>query len=150
MLWPHVTTCSKGHVKLRLGAPSQVWWSLALWQWNYVFKLPRDLARPGDSRTVRIYRYESLEVNHLPAKFGGHRHCGRGDVFSLPCYFARSHDQMVTWLYGWGPVMVGHHPAKFGGYRISGSEDMFWFCHVISQTHVSEESWHFTGRSQSR
>ena len=46
--------------------------------------------------------------------------------------------------------MVSHHPAKSGGYRLIGSEDMFWFYHVISQTHVTEESRDFLGRSQSR
>ena len=38
-----------------------------------------------DSRFMSVYRLESLKVSSHSAKFGGHRHCGSGDIFILVC-----------------------------------------------------------------
>ena len=47
-----------------------------------VFNLPHDLARPLDSRAMRLYRWEPLKVTQHPAKFGGNKHCGNGDIMA--------------------------------------------------------------------
>ena len=32
---------------------------------------------------MKRYECEPLTANHLPVKFGEHRHCGSGDMFSI-------------------------------------------------------------------
>lgn len=50
--------------------------------------LSRDLEKPPDRRIMQRYRLEPLMINHNPAKFGDHIHCGSGGVFNLYCYLA--------------------------------------------------------------
>ena len=52
-----------------------------LQNWRYVFNLSRDLGRPRGKKI--IYEQELLQLSHYSAKFGGHRHCGIGDMFLL-------------------------------------------------------------------
>ena len=40
-----------------------------------------ELSRPLNQRVMRFDVWESLMVNHHPAKFGGHRHCTSRDMF---------------------------------------------------------------------
>ena len=49
-------------------------------------------------------KVKPLKVNHHPAKFGGHRLCGSGDIFSLSSDFSRPHGQNITRMYGWEPL----------------------------------------------
>ena len=46
------------------------------------FSLSRDLSRPRDQRVMWFFVGGSM-VSHDPAKFGGHRHCGSGDLMFL-------------------------------------------------------------------
>ena len=50
-----------------------------------------------------------MEVSYHPVRFGGHRHCGRGDIME-----------------------VSYHPVRFGGHRHCG-DIMTLVCHVILQ-----------------
>ena len=43
----------------------------------------RDRAGPHDHRFPSRYGWLLLKVSHHPTKFGGHRHCGSGDVFLM-------------------------------------------------------------------
>ena len=36
--------------------------------------------KPHDKRVMRLYGWELLIEYHNPAKFGGHKHCGSGDI----------------------------------------------------------------------
>ena len=45
-----------------------------------------DLARPRDQNVIWLYRREPIKVSYHPAKFGGHRHCGSGDIMILVCH----------------------------------------------------------------
>ena len=47
---------------------------------NNGFNLSRDLARPRDSRTMRLFRWEHFKLKNQLARFGGHRHCGNADI----------------------------------------------------------------------
>ena len=49
-------------------------------------------------------KVKPLKVNHHPAKFGGYRLCGSGDIFSLSSDFSRPHDQNIMRMYGWEPL----------------------------------------------
>ena len=69
-------------------------------------------------------------VSHHLAKFGGHRHCGSGDLVVLVC-LAKRCDERVKLLYGQKSIKVSYHYAKFGDYGNSGSGDMLLICHVI-------------------
>ena len=119
-----------------------------MWYWRYnAFSLSRDLARPCDQRVEWLYRQDPIEVSFHPAKFGGHRHSGRGNIMVFVCHvtnafslsrdLARPSDQRVKWLYRQEPIEVSYHPAKFGGHRHSGRGDITVFvCHVTLQDHV--------------
>ena len=43
--------------------------------------MPRDFEVPCNQRIMWLYGWEPLIVSHSPAKFGGHGHCGSGDLF---------------------------------------------------------------------
>ena len=59
-----------------------VWWPQPLRQWSYNdFSLSHVLSRPRDQRVMSFYGQKPLTVSHYPAKFGGHKHCGHGDLF---------------------------------------------------------------------
>ena len=45
-----------------------------------------------------FYRLELIKVSHYPAKFGGQRHCGSGNVFDLSRDLARPRDQRVIYF----------------------------------------------------
>ena len=58
--------------------------------------------------------------NH-PAKFGGQRHCGSGDIFLI--YHINSH--MTTCSKGWVEAPhISHHFAKFNSHRPRNSTDI--------------------------
>ena len=54
-------------------------------------------------------------TSHTPAKFGGHRHRGSGDIMvlicNLSCNLVRPRDSRVMRLYGWDLLMVSHTPV---------------------------------------
>ena len=72
-----------------------------------------------------------------PAKFDGHRYCGRGDMMYLVCHVISQDHETKCWSnYGWEPPKTSHHPAKFSVQKQCGSGDMMVLvCHVISQYH---------------
>ena len=77
--------------------------------------MPRDIM--GRSPTWNVGQYS--------AKFGGHRHCGSGDVMVLFVMWPlRSPDQRVIWLYGWEPLIASHHSTRFNGHRHWGIRDI--------------------------
>ena len=49
------------------------------------FSLSRYLERPLDDRVMWLYRHEVSKVSYHPAMFGGHRHCGSGNIMILVC-----------------------------------------------------------------
>ena len=65
--------------------------------------------------------------SHQHTKFGGHRHCGSGDMMILICQVI-SQDLVIKGTYDF---KVSYHPATFGTNRHSGSGDMFLVFHVI-------------------
>ena len=48
--------------------------------------MPCEIAEPRDQIFNWLYGYEPLKVCHHPTTFGGHRHCGGGDVIALACH----------------------------------------------------------------
>ena len=47
--------------------------------------------------------------------------------------------------------MISHHAAKCYGHKHCASGDiMSLVCHAISQHHITQESFHFSGRSTSK
>ena len=62
-----------------MSPPYKVWW----WRYNS-FGLPHDVARPRYQRAMWLNGWEPLMASHHPAKFGGHRHYGNGDMFLVP------------------------------------------------------------------
>ena len=88
--WLWTTTWSGRCMTYWLGAlqdklPSyQVSWRLALWQWRCNgFSLSRDISRSCDERVMWLYGWQPVKVSYRPAKFGGHRHCGSGNIMFL-------------------------------------------------------------------
>ena len=61
--------------------------------------------------------------SHL-CKFGGHRHCGYGDMF---LDLSGPHDQRVELYYRYEFLKVNHHPVKFDGHR-----HWWWICFYLS------------------
>ena len=59
-------------------------------------------------------------LNH-PAKFGGHRPCGWGNMTFLNCHVTTGLKCHVTLFVR--PLHLSHHPAKFGVHRPYGSGD---------------------------
>ena len=108
--WPHETTWLKGHVTLRMGAPSdmsllwQVWWLRILWLCKVnVFHLTRDLTWPHDWGifTLReaLWGSSSLFVTTLSCEVAiGVVIVER--VFTFSCDFAIPFDERVVWLDG--------------------------------------------------
>ena len=47
------------------------------------FSLSSDLTRPHDQRVNKHYGWNPLTASHQLAKFGGHSHCGSGDIMIL-------------------------------------------------------------------
>ena len=45
--------------------------------------MSHDLARPLESRAIRLYKQGPLKVSHNPARFGGYKHCGSGDIIGF-------------------------------------------------------------------
>ena len=65
--------------------------------------------------------------SHQHTKFGGHRHCGSGNMLILICQVI-SQDLVMKGTYDF---KVSYHPATFGTNRHSGSGDMFLVFHMI-------------------
>ena len=82
-----------------------------------------------------LYGQKALKVSHYSGKFGGHKHCGSGDIILLVCH-AISQDHTTKGLsnYGWKSLKESHHPAKFGDHRHCDSGDIIVLvCHFILQ-----------------
>ena len=47
------------------------------------FRLSRDLTRRRDQRVMWLYGHEPIKVSYNSATFGGHRHCGSGNIMVL-------------------------------------------------------------------
>ena len=88
---------------------------------------------------------EALKVSYHPAKFDGHRDCGRGYIMFSVCHVTLhdlSRDQNVMWLYGLQSLKVSHHPLKF--LRLS-SKNTCLKCHMTSWAgayHHKLQSYH--------
>ena len=84
-------------------------------------------------------------VIHYPAKFGGDKHRGSGDIMVLICHVI-SQDLLTEGASNIprSPFKVSHHPAKFGGHRRCSIGDvMVLVCHVIWQDHMIKRSYDF-------
>ena len=81
-----------------------------------------------------FYGLESIKVSYHPTKFGGHGHCGSGDIIILVCHVTLQ-DHVIKGLcdfIGKCDFNVSYHPAKFGGDRRPDSGDIsILVCHVI-------------------
>ena len=81
---------------------------------------------------------------HRPAKCGGHKQCGCGDMF-LICHLILQ-DHMIKRSCDFmsrspSILNVSHHLAKFGGHTHCGREDiMDLVCHVALQDRETKES----------
>ena len=62
-------------------------------------------------------------VRHHPAKFGGYKHGGSGDVFDLSCDLASSRDSRAIRLFREESLNLSQHPVKFGVVRHCGGGD---------------------------
>ena len=87
-------------------------------------------------------------VSHQPDKFGGHGHCGTGDILFSVCHVFLQ-DRYVTLLVR---VPQSESPFfQFGSHRHSGSGDIIdLVCHVTSQDHGIKALYDFIIRSRSR
>ena len=74
-------------------------------------------------------KVKPIKVNHHPAKFGGYRLCGSGDIFSLSSDFSRPHDQNIMRMYGWEPL-----PCLVA--LDTGSEDILLLVHSSRRTYL--------------
>ena len=97
-------------------------------------------------------KIRTLMISHPPAKFGGHRHCGSGDIFLICQVILQYHlIQEPCDLIGRSLEKIIQHPGKFGGYRHCGNADIIVLvCYVISQDYIINGSCDFMGRSPSR
>ena len=81
-----------------------------------------------------------------PAKFGGHRHCGSGDM-AWSLNLERTSDQRVDKLYGQEHLKVSQ---VFHGLRHSDCGNIILLvCHSISQSHMIKGSFDFFAGSSS-
>ena len=85
----------------------------------------------------------ALYDNHHSAKFGDHRHCGRGDIMVLVCYvILQNHMIRGSCKYkDETPLGKSISPAKFGGHTHCHSGDkMVLVCQMILHNHVIKGS----------
>ena len=62
---------------------TKFFWRQALRSWRYVFNWPRDFKKLRDLKARCLYGEGPLNVTHHSTKFGGYRHCERGDKMAL-------------------------------------------------------------------
>ena len=77
-------------------------------------------------------------VSHHLVNFGGHGHCGVGDVIIL-VYYVISQDHVIKVscdFYVQKIIKVNYHPAKFSEYRHSSSGDIMvkWSCGFMGKS----------------
>ena len=119
--------------------------------WRYIsFILSRDFTRPRYQSIIWLSGLEPLKISHHLTKFGGHRHCGSGDIV-LFCH-AISQDHGIKQSYDF----IDRSPSKqvtilqFGFCSYSGSGVvMILVSHVVSQGHLIKGSCDFMSGSTS-
>ena len=98
------------------------------WRLKWVYSKSRNcvgVTRPRDERFMWLYGRKFLIAYNHTARFGGHRHCGRGDKMFL-IYRVTSRNTCskgFLWLNGLKFLIVSHHFAKFSGRRPCGSSE---------------------------
>ena len=87
-----------------------------------------------------------LMVSHHRTKFGGHRHCGKGDIMVLVCQEILQNHIIKRSCYFMGrPIKASYHTATFSNHNLSGRGVMILVVHVILQDHMIKESCDFMG-----
>ena len=116
--------------------------------------MPFDLAKPHDQSIMWIYGLKLIKLSHHPSKYGGHRHCGSGDIMILVFYkntwwkdhvtfWAGPHWGMLRSCSVWWPPTLWYWryndcslPRDLTNHVIRGSCDLI-ICHSMSVDHTS-------------
>lgn len=90
---------------------------------------------------MRLWIGTVIENNHL-TRFGGHEHCGSGDVMFLIFHMiSQDHVPQEPWDFLGRSPKVSHHHASIEGHRHCGSGDvMALVFQMISEDNVFKGS----------
>ena len=86
--------------------------------------MSHDLGRPHDQSVIWRYGQEPIKVSDHPAKFGGQRHSGSGDVFEFVAWSCRDDATITLVLVSFESFQKMYLLAKLGGHSSYGNGDI--------------------------
>ena len=92
---------------------------------------------PRNRSVMWLCTRQHLNLSTHPAKFGGHRTCGWGNIAFSNCHVTTELKCLMTF---WDPFMMSKHATKFGVGKSCESGDIpFFICHMTtwSMCHVT-------------